>query len=98
MNISHWLSQSERWAFFTRADIQRIADWGFDHIRLPIDEVQMWNESGRQEGEAFDLMDSTLDWARQAGLNVVVDLHILRSHFFNQATEPKLFTDPAEAE
>jgi endoglucanase len=27
----------------------------------------------------------------------VVDLHILRSHFFNQSTEPPLFTDFAEA-
>lgn len=102
-NISHWLSQShargaERRAYFTRADVQRIADWGFDHIRLPIDEEQMWDAAGRQESEAFDLMDSALDWCEQAGLKAVVDLHILRSHFFNQATEPALFTNPAEAE
>jgi endoglucanase len=42
-NISHWLSQSrargaERRAWFTEDDVQRIAGWGFDHIRLPIDE------------------------------------------------------------
>jgi aryl-phospho-beta-D-glucosidase BglC (GH1 family) len=40
-NISHWMSQSrrrgtERRAFFTRDDVRRIADWGFDHIRLPM--------------------------------------------------------------
>lgn len=102
-NISHWLSQSEqrgeeRRTKFTQSDANRIADWGFDHIRLPIDEVQMWNEAGTQEAEAFDLMDSALDWAEQAGLKVVVDLHILRSHFFISAVEPKLFSDPAEAE
>ena len=27
---------------------------------------------------------------------MIVDLHILRSHYFISATEPKLFTDPAE--
>lgn len=101
-NISHWLSQSarrgqERRAFFTCDDVQRIADWGFDHIRLPIDEEQMWDAHGRQDPEAFALMDAALDWAEQAGLNVVVDLHILRSHYFNQGTEPALFTDPSEA-
>jgi endoglucanase len=101
-NISHWLSQSEqrgavRRAFFTRDDVQRIADWGFDHIRLPMDEVQMWDASGKQEAEAFDLLDQALDWCHEAGLKAVVDLHILRSHFFNQSTEPPLFTDPAEA-
>lgn len=102
-NISHWLSQSEkrgdaRRAWFTQEDVKRIADWGFDHIRLPIDEQQMWDDSGRQEPEAFDLMEASLDWMEQAGLKAVIDLHILRSHFFISATEPKLFTDPSEAE
>ena len=102
-NISHWLSQdkkrgAERRSWFTKTDMERIAEWGFDHIRLPIDEVQMWDDSGRKETEAFDLLNSVLDWAEQSGLAVVVDLHILRSHFFISATEPKLFTDPAEGE
>ena len=102
-NISHWLSQSDkrgeaRRASFTREDVDRIADWGFDHIRLPVDEMQMWDDSGAQEAEAFDLMDSALDWAEEAGLNVVVDLHILRGHFFISKLEPELFTDPAQAE
>ncbi len=102
-NISHWLSQSgkrgpERREFFTREDIARIADWGFDHIRLPIDEEQMWNINGTPDAEAFGLMDAALEWAAEAGLKVVVDLHILRSHYFNAATEPTLFTDPAEGE
>jgi len=100
-NISHWLSQSkrrgaERKAFFTQADVKRIADWGFDHIRLPIDEQQMWDDGGKQEAEAFGLMDQAIDWALAAGLKVIVDLHILRTHYFITATEPKLFTDPAE--
>jgi len=101
-NISHWLSQSEhrgseRRTYFTADDVHRIADWGFDHIRLPIDEVQMWDDCGAQEAEAFDLLDQAIDWCQQAGLKTVVDLHILRSHFFNQSAEPPLFSDPAEA-
>lgn len=102
-NISHWLSQSKersgsRLAWFTRDDMQRIADWGFDHIRLPVDEVQLWDEEGRQDAEAFGLLDAALDWADECGLNVIVDLHILRSHFFNADKEQQLFLDPAEPE
>ena len=102
-NISHWLSQSsrrgeERGVVLTREDITRIAEWGFDHIRLPIDEEQMWDESGRPETEAFDLLDTGLGWAEEAGLNVILDLHVLRSHSFSQQTEPRLFTDPQELE
>lgn len=102
-NISHWLSQSdrrgaERRAWFGRADVERIADWGFDHIRLPVDEVQLWTDRSEPEPEAFDLMDQALDWAEAAGMNAIVDLHILRSHFFTADREQPLFTDPAEAE
>ena len=101
-NISHWLSQSkrrdaERREWFTQADVQRLAGWGFDHIRLPIDEEQMWDEAGRKEPEAWALLDSALNWCHDAGLRVIVDLHILRSHYFMD-TSPPLFTDTAEAE
>jgi endoglucanase len=99
-NISHWLSQSERRgeerrAFFTRDDVDRIAGWGFDHIRLPVDEVQLWSDDGTPVEEAFGLLRSAIDWAAAAGLRVVVDLHILRSHYFNDTEVPALFTDQA---
>lgn len=87
-NISHWLSQSEargeeRRRYFTRGDAQRLADLGLDHLRIPIDEEQMWDESGHRRREAFDLLDSAIQWCRELGLKVIVDLHILRSHYFN---------------
>jgi endoglucanase len=102
-NISHWLSQSkargqERRAWFTRADVQRLAGLSLDHLRIPIDEEQMWTEKGQRENEAFDLLDAALDWCREADLRAVVDLHILRTHYFITETEPLLFTDPQEAD
>ena len=101
-NISHWLSQSKqrgqaRVAWFTEDDVRYIAGLGFDHIRLPIDEVQMWDAEGKAEAEAFDLLQSAIGWCKSAGLRVIVDLHILRSHYFNDKTgEPALFSDPVE--
>lgn len=99
-NISEWLSQSsrrglERLEFFTEKDVRLIAGLGFDHIRLPIDEEQLWDEAGQPDREAFHLLDSALDWCAAAGLRVVVDLHIVRSHHFNDRHVPRLFTDPA---
>ncbi|QNF33991.1 glycoside hydrolase family 5 protein [Adhaeribacter swui] len=101
-NISHWLSQStrvgaERKAFFTEKDVANIAALGFDHIRLPIDEMQMWNEAGQKEPEAFALLHDALKWCQKYKLKTVVDLHILRSHYFN-ATEKPLFTQVAAQE
>jgi endoglucanase len=99
VNVSHWLSQSKRRGrqrreFFTKLDMELIASYGFDHIRLPIDEEQMWDADGRAECEAFDLLHQALDWARSCGLRVIVDLHILRSHHFLDKN-PALYTDPA---
>ena len=49
VNIAYFLSQSthrgdKRAAYFTADDIKTIKEYGFDHIRLPIDEEQMFNE------------------------------------------------------
>lgn len=100
-NISHWLSQSdargdERRRRFTKADVDRLVDLGLDHLRLPVDEEQLWDEQGAPHEEAWDLLQQGLDWTLEAGLNAVVDLHILRSHHFNEGPKP-LFTDPAAA-
>ena len=97
VNISHWLSQSkrrgsEREEFFTEDDVEFIAGIGYDHLRIPIDEEQMWNESGEKEIEAFKLLHSAIGWAFNQNLKVIVDLHILRSHHFN-ADEKPLWTD-----
>jgi endoglucanase len=99
-NIAHWLSQSkkrgnERKLFFTKKDVAFIDSVGFDHIRLPIDEEQMWDENGTRHEDAFDLMNDCMEWCDNSGLRVVVDLHILRSHHFNEGEKP-LWTIPAE--
>src|SRR5215217_153351 len=57
-NISHWLSQSnrraeERLKFFTEKDVQYLAGIGFDHLRIPVDEEQLWKENGEKDAEAF---------------------------------------------
>ena len=49
VNIAYFLSQSthrgaKRAAYFTAEDIKTIKEYGFDHIRLPIDEEQMFKE------------------------------------------------------
>jgi endoglucanase len=99
-NISHWLSQSrrrgeERKRFFNEEDVTLIDRLGYDHVRLPVDEEQLWDEEGQPLEEAFGLLEAALDWCAARDLPVVVDLHILRSHHFNEGEKP-LWTDPKE--
>ncbi|MBP5258903.1 MAG: cellulase family glycosylhydrolase [Prevotella sp.] len=91
-NISHWLSQSEergeaRKQHIQEDDFERLDSLGFDFVRLPIDEVQFWDEKGNKLPEAWELMTNAIDWAIKHHLRVIVDLHIIRSHYFNAVNE-----------
>ena len=91
-NISHWLSQSEQRGEARRLHIQeddfaRLEELGFDFVRIPIDEVQFWDEQGNKLPEAWDLLNNALDWAKSHNLRAIVDLHIIRSHYFNAVNE-----------
>ena len=91
-NISHWLSQSEQRGEARRLHIQeddfaRLEELGFDFVRIPIDEVQFWDEQGQKLPEAWDLLNNALDWSKKHNLRAIVDLHIIRSHYFNAVNE-----------
>lgn len=91
-NLSHWLSQSDERGEARRQHIQeddfaRLAELGFDHVRIPIDEVQFWDEEGNKLPEAWELLDMALDYARKYELRAIVDLHIIRAHYFNAVNE-----------
>lgn len=91
-NVSHWLSQSEKRGEARRQHIQeddfeRLEQLGFDFVRLPIDEVQLWDEKGNKLPEAWQLMTNAIDWSVKHHLRVIVDLHIIRSHYFNAVNE-----------
>ena len=102
VNVSHWLSQSEkrgeeRRNYIRQEDFDKIASMGFDHVRIPVDEVQLWDSLGKKEPEAFELLHDAIRWAFAAKLRVIVDLHIIRAHHFN-AERNALWTDPAAQE
>lgn len=101
-NLAHWLSQTrrsgeDRRPFIVEKDIAYIAELGFEHVRVPIDEHQMWDEDGNRDEIAFEIMHDAIRWSLKHELMVLVDLHILRSHHFNAAEKP-LWTEAKEQE
>ena len=94
-NLSHWLSQSrvmgeERRKHIQEDDFARLEQLGFDFVRIPIDEVQFWDENGNKLPEAWDLLTNAINLAEKHHLRVVVDLHIIRSHAFIDNNNNKL--------
>lgn len=91
-NLSHWLSQSEergeaRRQHIQEDDFERLEQLGFDVVRIPIDEEQFWDEEGNKLPEAWGLLTNALKLAGKHHLRAIVDLHIIRSHYFNAANE-----------
>jgi aryl-phospho-beta-D-glucosidase BglC (GH1 family) len=64
-----WHEYRER--YITRDDIQFLKGIGMNSIRVPIH--YKYFESDTAEG--FRLLDRVIDWAREAGMYVVIDMH-----------------------
>ena len=61
--------------FFTESDVQRIAESGFDHLRLPINSRLLIDDDGAFIEAGFAMIDDTIRWSRTHGLWVLLDLH-----------------------
>lgn len=83
INLGLWLSQNngksdEHFAtFITRNDIARIASWGMDHVRLPVDYFTFEDDANPAiyKEEALFYVDQCLAWCKEFGLNMILDLH-----------------------
>lgn len=89
INLSHWLSQvfgwSPRTSFVTEQDIKDIKALGYDHVRLPVDEEELWTIDNAKNSDAFRCMHNCIQWCIAHDMRIIVDVHILRSHHFNAA-------------
>ncbi len=62
--------------YVRRVDIQQIAQWGLNSIRLPFHYKNFYdpvNQVFREEG--FALLDSLLEWCEHANLYLILDMH-----------------------
>ncbi len=80
VNLGGWLSQCDYSEdrlnnFITEPDIEKIASWGVDHVRIPIDYNVIENEDGTYKEEGFARIDKALELCKKYNLNTVLDLH-----------------------
>lgn len=81
--------------FIQEQDIQKIAQWGFDHVRIPMDGYLFFDrkKQGLKE-EPLAYLDRCLGWCETHHLNAVLDLHNFWGHEFGKMQEPtSLMTD-----
>ena len=83
--------------FVGEDDFQRVKEWGFDHIRLPVDYFNVFSpQSLKPDETALSLLDQAIDGIIKVGLSVIFDLHKCPGHDFDEGTtqEQAFFTDP----
>ncbi len=101
VNLGGWLSQcdhtKERYdTFICEKDIEKIASWGADHVRLPIDYNLVENDDGSYIESGFEYIDKAVDWCRKSGLNLVLDLHKTAGYSFDKGEgESGFFESPS---
>lgn len=81
INLGGWFSQYNKWdrrhfsSFITGEDFVRIAKWGFDHVRMPVDYTLFMTEEGETIQEGYTFMDKGINYAIENGLGIILDLH-----------------------
>ena len=103
VNIGVWLSQTSNRGstsaqnYFKKSDLKQLADMGFDHIRLPVDEKEIFDTNMEFVPATRQLVHDAIAWCKEYNMRLVLDLHILRSHYFNDDKNSIiLWKDPAE--
>jgi hypothetical protein len=106
VNLGGWISQFPAFdrhhfnTFIQENDIRRIAGWGMDHVRLPVDYPVLEDDNYpfvyKEDGLAY--IDHCLEWCQEYGLDVILDLHHAPGFSFTTLAANSLFSDPAMQE
>ena len=99
INLGGWLSQgsleiSHLDSFIKENDIKRIKDIGCDHLRLPVDFENIYDEKKKCSNPiGYKYIDLCIEWCKKYGLNVVLDLHKAPGYVFDDLEYSSGFFD-----
>lgn len=100
VNLGGWLSQcGENYTeehyntFIQEEDIAKLAGWGLDHLRLPVDYNVIQNDDGSFIEQGFTHIDRCVHWCEKHGLNLVLDIHKACGFVFDDASYCGFFSD-----
>ncbi|MDR2692920.1 MAG: glycoside hydrolase family 5 protein [Chitinispirillales bacterium] len=101
LNLGGWLSQidaiqgkdPEKFpgidkhieTFITAADFANVAQWGFDHVRVPIDSCLFFTDNEKPINSRLVNIDRAVALSKQHELKIILDLHECPGHDFADA-------------
>lgn len=92
INLGGWLSQCDYSdkrlnEFIQEEDFARIASWGLDHVRIPVDYNVL------DDGRGYSRLDWAIEMCRKYGLKMVLDLHKTAGFSFDKGEAETGFFD-----
>ncbi|MFP4163773.1 MAG: glycoside hydrolase family 5 protein [Chitinispirillaceae bacterium] len=112
VNLGGWLSQidaikekdpekfpgidTHMETFISEEDFIRIRNWGFDHVRLPVDFYLFFDENEKPIEHRLKWLDQAVLHSRKHSLRLILDLHECPGHDFAESTNvpvQQLFAD-----
>lgn len=104
VNFGGWMSQCDYSEdrlqnFITEEDFKKVSEWGFDHVRIPVDYNLFQKEDGSFMEKGFSLLDHAFELCEKYHLKAVLDLHKTAGFSFDKAEgEDGLFTSESYQE
>lgn len=90
VNLGGWISQfGDKYGkehfdtYITESDIRDVADFGFDHVRVPVDYIVLEDEEGNVKEEGYTYLDNCRKWCEKYNLNMIIDLHECHGYSFD---------------
>ena len=98
VDLGGWFSQCDYSEdrlehFITEKDLDRIASWGLDHVRIPIDYNVVEDDNGVFIPDGFRRIGRAIGWCRERNLKVVLDLHKTAGFSFDAGEAESGFFD-----
>lgn len=89
VDFGGWLSQCSEYtkehydSFIVEQDFKTVSEWGFDHVRLPVDYQVFQNNDGSLIEDGFGYVQNAIDWCKKYNLNLILDLHKTLGYSFD---------------
>lgn len=98
INFGGWYSQcdysEDRYNnFIKEEDFKQVKDWGFDHVRIPVDYNLILDKNNNFIEKGFERLDNCIDNCKKYGLNMVLDLHKTPGFSFDKEEKEVGFFD-----
>lgn len=89
VNIGGFLSQTNDFSeahlnsFIVKEDFERIAQWGFNIVRMPVDYNFFETESGEIIESRMRIIDRIIKWSQETHIKLILELHKAYGHSFD---------------